>query len=153
MSSNDINCPTSLSIGYEFVSDPEIVHSILQRATDDLGAGNSSANDKANVEIVMAEAINNIIEHAYQFERNQPVEVLLTEKDGHLTIAFVDEGRPMPFGQIPAEKPNDINCSPNDLPEGGFGWQIIRSLSDSICYSRKGGRNLLKLKLKLADSH
>jgi serine/threonine-protein kinase RsbW len=121
MSSNDINCPTSLSIRYEFVSDPEIVHSILQRATDELGTGNSSANDKANVEIVMAEAINNIIEHAYQFERNQPVDILLTEHCGYLTITFVDEGRPMPFGQIPAENSNDINCSPNNLPEGGFG--------------------------------
>lgn len=153
MSSSDINCPASLSVHYEFVSDPEVVHSILQRAMDDLDICKPSADDKANVEIVMAETINNIIEHAYQFERNQPVEVALKEHSGHLTIAFVDEGRPMPFGQIPVEKPRNIDCSPNDLPEGGFGWQIIRSLSESVCYSRKGGRNLLKLKLTLSDRH
>jgi len=95
---------------------------------DDLEKCKLSVDDRENVKIVMAEAINNIIEHAYQFEQNQPIDVSLARRAGYLTISFTDEGRRMPSGQIPPEKPNNIPCTSEDLPEGGFGWQIIRSL-------------------------
>jgi serine/threonine-protein kinase RsbW len=36
------------------------------------------------------------------------------------------------------------------LPEGGFGWFLIRTLSRDLDYRREGGRNLLSFRL---DTH
>jgi serine/threonine-protein kinase RsbW len=35
----------------------------------------------------------------------------------------------------------------SNLPEGGFGWFLIRALSRDLDYRRVGGRNLLSFRL------
>ncbi len=95
-------------------------------------------------EVVLAEALNNIVEHAYGSGGGQ-IEITVKPDAGGLSCLIVDEGKPMPDGALPrgALPPAD----PADPPEGGFGWYLIRTLSRDLRYVRRDGRNHLSFRL------
>lgn len=106
---------------------------IMQALSDD-GRGVS--------QIVLAEVLNNVVEHAYG-DRAGAIEVEVARIGDGLRCRVVDFGRPMPGGQLP-----DPNLTPpEDLPEGGFGWYLIRTLAQELRYRRLHGRNELSLLL------
>ncbi|MBC7478463.1 MAG: ATP-binding protein [Pseudorhodobacter sp.] len=90
------------------------------------------------VQIVLAEALNNVVEHAYAGLPGM-IEVWVTLRDGFMFVRILDDGLPMPGGAVPCG-----NLAHSDvLPEGGFGWHMIRTLSHDLTYQRDGLRNLL----------
>lgn len=102
---------------------------------------------RGTAELVLAEVLNNIAEHAYP-EAPGPVTVSIGRADRGLRCVVVDQGRPMPGGVLP---PGALPCSSGlaleDLPEGGFGWHLIRSLTTELSYSRAHGCNRLQFTL------
>ena len=140
-----------MNIRYDFKSDPDTVHSVVQRVLDDLGALNLSDDRRSDFKILLVEVINNIIEHGYQRENSNPIELSLTRDGRSLKFVFVDFGLPMPFGKIQSDILNPAAYARDQLPEGGFGWQIIRQLAHDIGYERNGRVNSLSLKLDIAD--
>ncbi len=81
-------------------------------------------------EIVFAEVLNNIVEHAYATHIG-PILVTVICGDGSVDCEVQDQGLPMPglsppFGQIPNRGVM------HDLPEGGFGWHLIRTLAKDL---------------------
>lgn len=142
-----------LDTHYSFFSDAKFVHLVLQRVVDDLTAFKLSEDLLASAEILMAEVINNIIEHAYQSESNQPIEMSLLCTDTTLKFVFLDFGHAMPFGMPPSETPSNLTHNTEQLPEGGFGWPIIRKLSKNIQYSRRGKVNALAVEMDMADAN
>ena len=57
-------------------------------------------------------------------------------------MRVVDTGLPMPGGEAPAGKLGKL-LEIQDLPEGGFGWFLIRSLTQELTYQREGNQNTL----------
>ncbi len=60
----------------------------------------------------------------------------------------------MPGGQPPAGHLPRVAAPPpgggvGDLPEGGFGWSLIRTLTTDLSYSRQAGRNELHVVIPL----
>ena len=54
----------------------------------------------------------------------------------------------MPGGRPPAGRlPDGADCALVDLPEGGFGWHLIRTLTRDLAYVRSGGCNRLSFLL------
>lgn len=100
-------------------------------------------------ELVVAEVLNNIVEHAYQDRAGGRIILTLRFKADRLTVDFTDFGQPMPSGALPTGAPADLDVSPEDLPEGGFGWFLIRSLSDDLAYVREDNSNRLSLSIPL----
>lgn len=103
------------------------------------------------VELVLAEALNNIVEHAYA----QPVpDDMITICGDHrangLHFRIVDRGGAMPDGKPPLGNTQPISAEIEDLPEGGFGWFLIRDLAKDVCYRRIGTENRLDLRLAIA---
>ncbi len=98
-----------------------------------------------NVEIALAEAVNNIVEHAYA--RRTPGQIRLRYDLGNseLRLDLDDDGTPYPDGQLPTGAPADLDVAVPDLPEGGFGWFLIRTLTRDLSYVRKDNRNSLIL--------
>lgn len=96
---------------------------------------------RGTAEIVLAEVLNNIAEHAYARFSGR-IEVMLTAHDTFLFVQTVDQGLPMPGEQLPGGKLGEIKDI-QDLPEGGFGWYLIRSLTQELTYSRLDGANHL----------
>ena len=100
-----------------------------------------------SVEIVLAEALNNIVEHAYAGQAEGTLQCSLRWQAGQLTIDLTDHGvalSGLPTCRLP---PADgwSDTASQDLPEGGFGWGLIRTLSSQACYCRCEGRNHLCL--------
>lgn len=97
------------------------------------------------VQIALTEAVNNVVEHAYA--GSAPGEVLIRGElySERLWISIRDAGAPFPSGELPAGQPADIDVATEDLPEGGFGWFLIRELASQVQYERADGNNNLSL--------
>lgn len=99
---------------------------------------------RGRVEIVLAEVLNNIVEHAYAHHQGEISLELSTDPTG-IACCIQDSGAEMPGLILPEGKlaPHD----PDDLPEGGFGWFLIRTLTEDLSYRRHGGTNELRFRL------
>jgi serine/threonine-protein kinase RsbW len=132
-----------------FRGDELAVREALESTMAALRALGVGEEPRGQVEIVLAEALNNVVEHAFGNHDRGIIEVEAARVP--LGFAFVvrDDGRPMPRGQPPAGAVQDLAVEPADLPEGGFGWQLIRSLTDDLGYRRVGDRNELSFRVTL----
>jgi serine/threonine-protein kinase RsbW len=104
-----------------------------------------SARDAA--QIVLAEALNNIVEHAYASGPGGEIELTLWRDGPGLSCRIVDAGAPMPDGRLPSGTLPAVDGPITDLPEGGFGWHLIRVLSQDLAYFRSGERNTLTFRV------
>jgi serine/threonine-protein kinase RsbW len=107
-----------------------------------------SDDDRGTAEIVLAEVLNNVVEHAYAALKGK-VRLSLTLTEGQLNCLIEDEGAAMPGGEPPAGKLPDAA----DLPEGGFGWHLIRVLSSGLSYERLERTNRLSFSLPAERSN
>ena len=99
-------------------------------------------DDRGTAQIVLAEVLNNVVEHAGAAGRG-PILLALSLDGGLLHCRVEDGGEAMPGGALPAGPPRD----PAALPEGGFGWHLIRLLCLGLRYERAGDRNRLSFSL------
>jgi serine/threonine-protein kinase RsbW len=101
---------------------------------------------RGSAELVLAEALNNVVEHAYGPFSGE-IRVMMTRKDGGLRVIIEDDGTEMPNYDIPEGK---LHAAQNhtDLAEGGYGWFLIRKLTKNLSYRRFGGCNRLSFLLE-----
>lgn len=105
---------------------------------------------RCTVELVLAEALNNIVEHAYARQPGE-IELTLQLNDDALWCRIVDSGAVMPGGALPPGAAPQIGASAA-LPEGGFGWFLIRSLARDLAYQRIRNCNHLSFRLEAKQS-
>ncbi|MBV2360165.1 ATP-binding protein [Thalassococcus sp. CAU 1522] len=101
------------------------------------------------LEIVLAEALNNVVEHALSGCESGTISLLLRCRDGRVRAELRDRGTALPDRRIPDAVLPDPNVPIAELPEGGFGWFLIRALTDNVEYTRCDGENRLLLELAL----
>ena len=120
------------------------VRQALQAACDTRLLRTMTATARGTAQIVIAEALNNIVEHAYASGAGE-IELSLRRSGGKLSVRITDRGQPMPGNTLPAGAlPAPDPANP---PEGGFGWFLIRSLTQDLRYCRSGGCNHLFFRL------
>ncbi len=95
------------------------------------------------IELSLAEALNNIIKHAYKGDQANKIEVNMQIEESKFKVVFTDYGLPRKnIGKPVLEfDPNDIDS----LPEGGMGLFIIEQLMDENIYYRDGEKNTFTL--------
>lgn len=108
---------------------------------------NLASEEYGTVELVLAEVMNNIVEHAYADTPDGIIKVAIQPKAQGLHCIFNDDGLPMPDGMAPLGNLSTINSDIDDLPEGGFGWFLIRDLARDLKYARKGDTNILTFRI------
>ncbi len=109
-----------------------------------------SADDLGIVELVVAETLNNIVEHAFcEAGQSDVITIKGRYRGNGLHFYFADFGRPMPGLALPPTKTFDSACLMEHLPEGGFGWGLIKDLAQDIVYFRNGLMNTLSLRVPL----
>lgn len=102
------------------------------------------------VEICLVEALNNVVRHSYAGRDDGEVRIAFDASPQRLVIEIVDRGAPMPeavrhrIRTTPPIGDRDV-AAVDDLPEGGFGIPILRTVLDGIEYRREGDRNVLTL--------
>lgn len=104
-----------------------------------------------NVEIALAEAVNNVVEHAYQGRGAGDVEIRGRLAADLLVIHIFDSGLPLPSGKIPPPCPANLTGPRQALPEGGFGWSLIHELASAIRYARGDNCNRLSMHFSLVS--
>ena len=124
------------------------VRTALEKLQKALAPLNFAPEELGSIELVMAEALNNIVEHAYpEGSPAGPIRIRATHKSDGLHLTVVDEGLGMPEGKLPLGAPANVDVDFFDLPEGGFGWFLIKDLAKDVEYKRLGWENHLKLRL------
>jgi len=103
---------------------------------------------RGDLELVLAEVLNNIVEHAYA-QGQGTILLELGARPGGLQCRVQDWGHAMPGGALPAGQL--AARLPDDLPEGGFGWHLIRCLTRDLSYARIGGSNVVTFSISETD--
>jgi serine/threonine-protein kinase RsbW len=129
-------------------ADPVTVRDGLKALFDTILLRSLPEDGRGTAEIVLAEALNNIVEHAYA-RQSGDIEITLDLRGQDLVCRILDSGLPMPKDGLPEGRLVTL-AETATLPEGGFGWFLIRTLSRDLDYRREGGRNLLSFRL---DTH
>lgn len=105
-----------------------------------------SPDDSGTAEIVLAEVLNNVVEHAYSRNSGE-IEVSLRPAGRSLWCTIIDCGAEMPGSALPAGQA--VSLTDTDMPEGGFGWFLIRALACDLTYRRDRERNILSFRIAL----
>lgn len=136
-----------LEVRMLFPSDPLAVRSALGTLLRGLSYLDLSEDTRGTLELVLAEAMNNVVEHAHGDNGEGVIEVAVCHHGGALTCELIDDGIPMPDGDPPAPDGVVLPEAIADMPEGGFGWLLIRELARDLDYARAEGRNRLTFRL------
>lgn len=129
------------SIG--FLASEPAVRTILGDLRGWLHGANVPADSLGTVELVLAEALNNIVEHAYAQTGRGPVQMSVRRHKAHLAFDVLDQGLPLPGLVLPVPNLPGTDGPVCTLPEGGFGWFLIHRLTYDLTYQRDTGRNHL----------
>lgn len=95
------------------------------------------------VETVLAEVLNNIAEHAYRGQADGPIALALGFNGTALSIHVTDRGEGLAGARLPPGDGPHLDVPTEHLPEGGFGWRLIRNMTTGLTYIHKDGRNHL----------
>jgi serine/threonine-protein kinase RsbW len=110
-----------------------------------------SEEERGTAELVLAEAMNNIVEHAYADTGCGEITLTLWQSEGEVACRITDRGTAMPEEALPIGVLAE-HGEAADLPEGGFGWFLIRTLSRDLRYARLGSLNELTFVLGSGQS-
>ena len=142
------NAKTAPDLSLALDADPVAVRLTLRDVMQGAAIVPLNTDQRARLEIVLAEVLNNIVEHAYADFPGQ-IELRIFTAAEVLRCEVTDYGRQMPGNQAPAGRNASLDVPPEDLPEGGFGWFLIRSLTRDLQYQRDGEVNRLCFSMDL----
>ncbi len=151
----DIYCALDLEIGsihLQFPATDDDVSHAMAVLRQSLQQMELAIEDIEKAELTLAEALNNIVEHAVYPDRNSQIFLRVEREQDTLICLIRDKGRPMPGGKPPVGKSVKPDVARNMLPEGGFGWIMIQHLTKSLKYQRIKGENHLELIMPLAGA-
>ena len=104
----------------------------------------NTQHDLGEVELVLAEVLNNIAEHGGTESLSHPISLKWHTSD-RLCINVIDAGQCIPTGTITNAQMPDLETEISDLPEGGFGWALVDILCSKVHAKRRGSFNTLRL--------
>ncbi|MEL7211018.1 MAG: ATP-binding protein [Pseudomonadota bacterium] len=126
------------------------VRALLARLMPMLPGWGIPDEDAMTIELVLAETLNNIAEHAFPTEDDAFIAVHLWVVGNQFHVKVRDAGLPMPGLTLPSGTLPNPDVARADLPEGGFGWFLIRSQTDALEYRREGAGNHLSYSIRLS---
>ena len=138
------------SKGISTTSSPLAAREIISQLMVQLRPANLGPDDSSRIELVVAEAVNNIVEHAYPpGAPDGPIQLNVKRRDDTLCILITDQGLGMPDGKAPSGRPQNVKVNVMDLPEGGFGWFLIRDQAQNVEYRRTAWENRLSFEITI----
>ena len=105
-----------------------------------------SADITFNLNLVLEEAVVNIINYAYPEGKHELIYLSAKVHNGSIVFVLTDTGKE--FDPTMA-KEADITLSAEERPIGGLGIFLIRNIMNEVRYERIEGKNILTLEKKL----
>lgn len=137
---------------HQFVADPLSVRHALRAAMARF-LRQMTETEAGTLELILAEVLNNIVEHGYDNSGEGSITLSIVRDRRGMNCAVSDDGAALPLecllhGRAGGAE-GHVRPDPGDLPEGGFGWFLIRDLAEDLGYRRENGHNLLAFRLPL----
>ena len=149
---DDIIASNSVELKLVFPCNQANVRSALASIMAGIGAMNLNEDDSSSVELVLAEVLNNVTEHAYRDEGVGMIELQLKQTSRGLSCRVIDSGEAMPRNAPPAGIPPNPNRPLELQAEGGFGWFLIRQLTRDLTYLRSRNNNVLSFRIEVGQA-
>lgn len=102
-----------------------------------------------NLNLVLEEAISNIIFYAYPGQSGKEINVQALCKGNSLIFTLTDTG--LPFDPTRVEDA-DITLSVEERPIGGLGIFLIKNIMNEVEYQRIEGKNIFTLKKEIKEN-
>ena len=99
-----------------------------------------------NLDLVIEEAVVNIINYAYPKEEHQYIYLSAHVHEGSIVFVLTDTGKEFDPTLAPEA---DITLSADEREIGGLGIFLIRQIMNEVRYQRIEGKNILTLEKKL----
>ena len=139
---------------FEIVCDAtfEDVRMVLKQMDMRLKAQGVDPDKRGTAQMVLAEAMNNIVEHAYADTPKTGILQLWVDADkDSLRVKLVDGGAPMPWNKVRNPRTLRRPLSLKYAKEGGYGWSIITTLATDLGYERINDQNHLSFRIDAPD--
>ena len=99
-----------------------------------------------NLDLVIEEAVVNIINYAYPKEEHQYIYLSAHVHEGSIVFVLTDTGKEFDPTLAPEA---DITLSADEREIGGLGIFLIRQIMNEVRYQRIEGKNVLTLEKRL----
>ncbi|MCB2094413.1 MAG: ATP-binding protein [Rhodobacteraceae bacterium] len=130
----------STNFHWSFRADLKEVRETLRRVAECF-SHQITADESGTLELVLAEVMNNIVEHGFAGLAAGTITVSITREPESLRCQVIDQGRPMPGLKLPDCKIRPVANCIGELAEGGWGWGLIGALTDDLAYRRSAATN------------
>ncbi len=143
-----VNLPSNIE--KTIPADYRWVRRTIHEIEDEFFAAGIPSEDIGSIAIVLAEALNNVVEHAFTSSEGQTITLVVRARSKSLLFEIRDKGKPMPKGRAPmGNHPMTEFHQFDALPEGGYGWFLIRELVQDLVYDRQNDENILFFRYRL----
>ena len=119
----------------------------LNEFVEEIGCEFSLSPDVVfNLNLVLEEAVVNVINYAYPKEEHQFIYLSARLHEGSIVLVLTDTGKEFDPTMVPEA---DITLSADERQIGGLGIFLIRQIMNEVRYERIDGKNILTLEKKL----
>jgi len=101
---------------------------------------NMNPGEIFNFNLILEEALTNIIFYGYDHEAQDKIEVMVNHDNDSLSVEIIDSAKPF---DITTREQGAHSGLTEDTQVGGLGILLIKKLSKSINYKRENGKNHL----------
>jgi serine/threonine-protein kinase RsbW len=119
------------------------INGFLEKLADEWGMPISLT---MTLNLVLEEAFTNVVNYAFDDDKEHLVEIVIEKYDDALVIKVIDDGKP--FDPTKTSSP-DISLSAQDRAIGGLGIFLIRKMMDDVSYQREAAKNILAMKKEI----
>jgi anti-sigma regulatory factor (Ser/Thr protein kinase) len=122
----------------------DIARTFVAEIAGKVGLNGSEIHD---LQLAVTEAVTNVIEHAYEGDSDQRIELAI-EKDGECFIVAITDSGSVRFD--PTSKPDpDMKEYMSQCRIGGLGLFLMRKLMDEVEYTSDDNHNRVRLVKKI----
>ena len=136
-------------ISAAFPGTPEGVRCALGAVRAALTERDAGSEEAFSAELVVAEALNNVVEHALAGDCEPVFHLALDLSVQGVLVEIRDRGKAMPDGCPPLGELPGASRNLAEFPEGGYGWFLIRELARDLDYQRIAGENRLSFRIAI----
>lgn len=119
------------------------LHAFIEEVGEDLSL---TPDVVFNLDLVIEEAVVNIIHYAYPKEEHQYIYLSAHMHEGSIVFVLTDTGKEFDPTLAPEA---DITLSADEREIGGLGIFLIRQIMNEVRYQRIEGKNVLTLEKRL----
>jgi len=100
-----------------------------------------------HAQLLLEEIVSNVVRHAFHEDGRSPVRVRVGLDSAGVALSVEDEARAFDPSRHAAAPATDLPLE--EWTVGGLGLHLVEQIADEIAYERRGGTNVLTMRLKL----